>query len=156
MKIELGCGACPTEGYIHCDRWKHSPHVIVAFDLEEIPWPFKDNEVEEILSVDTFEHLRPWIVDVRGWLDECWRILVPGGLLNMRLPAWDNHYSWRDPTHYRVFHTESFLYFCPDAEGTVWSQFGKFYWGEGYKKWWRQESVEREANDLRFKLRKLG
>jgi hypothetical protein len=156
LKVEFGTGNKPSEGFLHCDTWKHSPHVDKAFDLETLPWPFEDSSVEEIRAVDVFEHLRPWRISTQQWIDECFRILVSGGTLDMRLPAFDNPYSWRDPTHYRVYHPESFLYWCPGPEsGTVWKDFGRYYFGEGYNKWWKQESVKREFNDLRFRLVKI-
>lgn len=153
MRLELGCGVYPELGYIHHDKWAHSPHVDIHFPLDVLPWPLADGSVEELRAFDVFEHLK---LDVQVWLDECWRVLKPGGLLIMRLPAWDNHYSYRDPTHQRVFHPESFLYWCPDAPGTIWRDFGQYYFGQDYAKWWKQESVERSANDLLFRLRKCA
>ena len=149
LRLELGCGNHPSVGFVHHDRWKHSDHVQLAWDLEVFPWPLPDSTVQIIKATDVFEHLK---CDVQTWLDECWRVLVYGGELNMRLPAWDNPYSWRDPTHQRVFHKESFLYWCPDAEGTVWRDFGRYYFGQGYAKWWMQQSVQPEVKDLRFIL----
>lgn len=153
MKLELGSGNHPTPGYVHHDRWKHSPHVDLAFELEAIPWPLLNGSVERLLATDVFEHLK---LDVQVWMDECWRVLRPNGILSMRLPAYDNPYSWRDPTHQRVFHPESFLYWCPNAKGTVWRDFGRYYFGPGYHQWWEQKSVEREAKDLRFTLCKIS
>lgn len=153
MQIELGCGAKPTPGYIHCDKWKHSDHVDIAFPLEKIPWPFTENSVEKILAIDVFEHLPPWVVSIQDWLDECHRILCKNGTLEMRLPAWDYHYSYRDPTHYKVFHPETFDYWCPP--GGVWKDFGRYYFGEGYNKWWIRDSVVRDCNDLRYTMRKV-
>lgn len=151
LKLELGCGAKPTPGYLHHDRWKHSPHIDVAWDLERLPWPPPDSAFEEILATDVFEHLR---LEVQEWLDECRRILKPGGLLSMRLPAWDYHYSYRDPTHRRVFHPETFYYWCPNAPGTVWQEFGRYYFGPTYDKWWEHVASRREVGDLRILLRK--
>lgn len=153
MVLELGCGAHPTPGYVHHDRWKHGPQVDLAFDLEHQPWPLPQASVSRLLATDVFEHLK---CDVQAWLDECWRVLVPGGELSMRLPAYDNPYSWRDPTHQRVFHPESFLYWCPHAAGTVWQDFGRYYFGPTYDKWWEQRSVGREVKDLRFVLCKIS
>lgn len=153
MNLELGCGNHPTHGFVHHDRWKHSPHVDLAFDLAVFPWPLADSTVDKLLAIDVFEHLK---CDVQTWLDECWRILRVDGTLSMRLPAWDNPYSWRDPTHQRVFHPESFLYWCPHAKGTVWRDFGRYYFGEGYTKWWDQRMVTRECKDLRFLLCKTS
>lgn len=167
MKLELGCGNHPTPGFVHHDRWKHSPHVDLAFELAELPWPLEDDSVDVLLALDVFEHLAEKLIfpngrelfvplQVEQWLDECWRVLKPGGLLEMRLPAWNHHYSWRDPTHQRVFHQESFLYWCPEAPGTVHRDFGRYYFGPDYQKWWRQQSVEIEAGDFRYKLRKCA
>jgi len=153
MKIELGCGNKPVQGYTHHDRWKHSPHVDLEFDLGVFPWPLESGSVDEILALDVFEHL---CCDVQVWLDECWRVLKPNGVLDMRLPAWNNPYSWRDPTHRRVFHQESFLYWCPDAPGTVWRDFGRYYFGEGYAKWWKQLEVLVQDKDFRYRLRKCA
>jgi hypothetical protein len=149
MKLELGCGRKPTPGYIHHDRWVHTPHVDLAFDLNRRPWPIEIEAVDEILAIDVFEHLS---LEVREWLDECHRILRSNGTLVMRLPAWDNPLSYRDPTHRRVFHPESFLYWCPQNPGQVWQEFGQYYFGLGYNRWWKQVSMVREHGDLRFTL----
>lgn len=149
MRLELGCGANPSDGYTHHDRWKHSPHVDLAFDLEQLPWPLGDESCSEIRAIDVFEHLR---LEVQQWLDECWRVLVPGGKLEMRLPAWDNPLSWRDPTHRRVFHQESLLYWCPNHHGTLHRDFGRYYFGRDYNKWWRFHNVKRDHGDFLYTL----
>ena len=101
-------------------------------------------------------HLR---CDVQAWLDECWRILKPGGELVLRLPAWNNPVSWRDPTHRRVFHEETFCYW--DKRHALHHDYGSFYFGPGYNKWWVIERVERVnpptlTGDLGYVLRKDG
>lgn len=166
MRLELGCGSKPTVGYVHHDRWKHSPHVDLEFDLAELPWPLEDGSVAELRAFDVFEHLARTVaisslsviipLQVQEWLDECHRVLNRGGVLHMRLPAYDHHYSYRDPTHHRVFHLESFLFWCPGGPGTVWQDFGRFYFGKGYDKWWRQASAVRdESQDFVYGLVKL-
>jgi SAM-dependent methyltransferase len=152
LKVEFGTGNKPTPGYTHCDRIKHAPHIDMAFDLEVLPWPFEDESLDEILAIDVFEHLKPWKLDIPDWLNECHRVLVSGGVLEFRLPAYDHHYSFRDPSHYRVFHPESFHYFCPNAPGTLYQDFGIAY---GYTKLWKFEWCKRDCNDLRFRLVKI-
>lgn len=98
--IELGAGANPHPlANVHHDRIVHSEWIDFAHDLTVFPWPFGDQAYGGIVAIDVFEHLKG--VDIPQWLDECWRILMPGGFLMMRLPAWDNPLSYRDPTHYR-------------------------------------------------------
>jgi len=145
MILNLGCGDRPIAGATNHDRVKHSPWVEVVWDLEELPWPWIDDEWDEVLAYDVMEHLHH---EVNVWLDECWRILKPGGKLSLRLPAFDNHLSYRDPTHRRVFHPESFFYWDPSHH--LWEHFGRYYWDT--KCWWDVTYAGRESDDLRFDL----
>jgi predicted SAM-dependent methyltransferase len=150
--LELGAGANPhPRATIHHDRIVHSPWIDVAHDLTSFPWPWEDASVDAIIAIDVFEHLRD--IEVHVWLDECWRILRPGGLLIMRLPAWTNPLSYRDPTHYRVFHEESFSYWEPGHN--LYEFFGRYYFQES-DRWWKVRRAFREFEDLRFDLEKIG
>jgi len=148
--LELGAGANPhPRATIHHDRIIHSDWIDVAHDLTSFPWPWGDASVDAVIAIDVFEHLKD--VEVQTWLDECWRILEPGGLLVMRLPAWTNPVSYRDPTHHRVFHQESFSYWDPDHD--LYELFGRYYFLES-DRWWKVRRVFREFEDLRFDLEK--
>ena len=153
-KLELGCGKKPTNGYQHHDSWKHSSYIDLTFDLEKLPWPLENESCGELLAIDVFEHLRPWIVPIQDWLAECWRVLKLGGKLTLRLPAYDNHYTWRDPQHNRAFHHETLNYFSPNCAGDCWGSFGSYYYGPDYNYWWFLESSTRECNDIKVILRK--
>lgn len=147
--LQLGCGVRPIEGAYNHDRTLHSPHIDLAFDLDVLPWQIDSEEFDKIIALDVMEHLR---LDVQQWLDECWRILKPDGVLVLRLPAWDNPVSYRDPTHRRVFHPETFHYW--DKTKQLWHDYGKYYFEES-NRWWRVETVERaNQGDLSFILRK--
>jgi hypothetical protein len=156
--LELGCGVTPDpRADVHHDRIRHDAHVDVAHDLEELPWPWEDDAFEEIVALDVFEHLDlarrglPWW----AWLDECWRILPLAGVLTMRLPAWDNPSSWRDPTHVRPWsHPETFHYWDPCRE--LWRDFGRIYPLADVRRWWHVRGCVREQGDLRFELVKVG
>ena len=148
--LELGAGADPhPRATIHHDRIIHSDWIDVAHDLTSFPWPWGDASADAVIAIDVFEHLKN--VDVQTWLDECWRILKPTGLLIMRLPAWTNPVSYRDPTHYRVFHEESFSYWDPDHD--LYELFGRYYFLES-DRWWKVRRAFREFEDLRFDLEK--
>lgn len=153
MKLELGSGARPTPGFIHHDRWQHSPHVDVAFDLDEMPWPLLDGSVSHLLALDVFEHLQDG--SIQRWMDECWRVVGVNGFLEFRYPGFDNPYSFRDPTHRHLpRHPETWHYWCPDAPGTVWQAFGRYYFGETYGCWWSWQSRVIEHKDIRITLRR--
>lgn len=149
--LQLGCGMRPKEGAINHDRIKHADWVDVAHDLDLLPWPWSDGQFERVIALDVLEHLR---LDVQQWLDECWRILEPGGTLVLRLPAWDNPVSWRDPTHRRVFHPETFHFW--DQRQALHCDYGHFYFAESGR-WWTVETVDRtNGGDLGYVLRKVG
>ena len=135
--LHLGCGIRPIEGAINHDLEKHSDFVDVTWDLNGMPWPWQDEEFDKIIALDVLEHLK---TEVYEWLDECWRILKPGGLLVMRLPAWDHECSHRDPTHRMFFHPETFSYW--DKRTEWYRNYGSYYYRKS-NKWWITETVER-------------
>ena len=137
VRLDLGCGSDPRSGWVNHDRTGHAPYVAVAHDLNALPWPWPDASADEISALDVMEHLK---LDVQQWLDECWRILRPNRSLYLRVPAWDNPVSYRDPTHRRVFHEETFDYW--DRRSSLWLGYGRFYFAES-NRWWRVERVER-------------
>ena len=149
MKIlELGSGSVPIEGAVHHDRIKHSDWIDVAHDLDILPWIWNNDEWDEIYSIDVFEHLN---LEIIQWISECHRILKIGGKLTMRLPAWDHELSYRDPTHKRVFHPETFDYFDPEKE--LYKLFGRYYWDNTPT--FTVKYIGRENNDLKYELRKI-
>jgi len=155
--LHLGCGVRPIPNAVNHDRTYHADYVDVAHDLDLFPWPWDADAFDRIVALDVLEHLK---ADVEEWLGECWRILKPGGELYMRLPAHDNPVSYRDPTHRRVFHEESFDYWDP---ARPWfANYGHFYYAAPAR-WWEVVSVVRVnpderygVGDLMFRLRKRG
>ena len=114
MKLELGCGLNPCSGYdVYHDRERHHEWVNVAHDLNALPWPWADENFTEIMARDVMEHLS---MPVGDWLDECWRILRPGGALNLRVPFVKHQNAWTDPNHLRWFTLNTFDYWDPDRE----------------------------------------
>lgn len=146
--LELGSGSLPIEGAIHHDRIKHSDWIDVAHDLDVTPWIWDNDYCDTIYAIDVFEHLN---LDIINWMSECYRILKPGGNLIMRLPAWDHELSYRDPTHKKVFHPETFDYFDPEKE--LYQLFGRYYWDNVPE--FTVTYLGRENNDLKYELRKI-
>jgi len=134
--LQLGCGVRPIEGAVNHDRERHHDYVDVAHDLDILPWPWADESFDRIIALDVMEHLK---LDVQQWLDECWRVLVPDGVLVLRLPAWDHECSHRDPTHRLFAHPEMFHYW--DRHTQLYRDYGSYYFARS-NRWWRVESVE--------------
>jgi SAM-dependent methyltransferase len=130
LRLNLGCGDDIRPGYINHDVNQHRPEVDVVHDLRALPWPWTDDSAETIRLLDVLEHL-PEVVPI---IDECWRVLKPGGLLHVRVPHYQSENAWLDPTHRRGFHRDSFDYFDPDTEwGTKYGFYTSRKWNIGSK-----------------------
>lgn len=72
----------------------------------------------EIKAVDVIEHLANYTADGRSsviaFIEECHRILKPGGELYIQMPGWDAEFLWIDPTHVRGFDIQSIDFFDPE------------------------------------------
>jgi SAM-dependent methyltransferase len=87
LRLNLGCGEKPLEGFVNVD-FRKLPGVDVVTDLSKLPWNFRDSEAEQILMLDFLEHF-PYR-STEKILEECWRILKPGGILEVQVPDLDH------------------------------------------------------------------
>lgn len=97
--LNLGCGnkILSGEGVINHDRIKHRAEVDVVWDLNDLPWPWKDDAFDAIFACAVLEHLR---ISLLESINECHRILRPGGVLRLKLPYWQSEMAHNDPTHF--------------------------------------------------------
>ena len=108
-KLTIGCGTKIEEGYVNLDKIS-LPGVDIVHNLDVYPYPFEDNEFDEIKAIDVLEH----IDDFARCIAELYRIMKPGGVLYIRGPhANYPEQMWRDPTHRRGFVEESMDYWDP-------------------------------------------
>lgn len=111
--LNLGCGNKLVPGAVQHDRVKHRPEVDVVHDLNVLPWPWVDESFDFIVACAVLEHLR---IDLLASVNECWRLLRPGGILHLKLPHWAADGSYVDPTHYWRFSLLSLDVFDPDTK----------------------------------------
>ncbi len=104
--LDIGCGTDKVQGAVGIDRVK-LPGVDVVHDLNKFPYPFKNETFDEVYLLDVIEHLD----NVVGVIEECYRLLKPGGKLHIRVVYWNHKYAWSDPTHNRGFSEISFEFF---------------------------------------------
>lgn len=93
----------------------------VVHDLEITPWPFADNEFDEVHAYCVLEHLGRQ-GDARSFFRhfaEIYRILKPGGLLCGYSPSLDSRWLWGDPSHTRVISQESLTFLSQAAYAQV-------------------------------------
>lgn len=116
MKIlDLGCGK---------NKIKRKDAIVIGIDIEpesgvdvvhnlnKFPYPFKDNEFDEIVCFDILEHLK----DVPSVMKEIHRIGKKGALLKIQAPHFSSPYASMDPTHLRGFSIFSFDCFCKNKK----------------------------------------
>ncbi len=145
-KIDMGCGADNFDGYLHLDKSFHSSHIDLAWDLNYMPYPFKDNTFSEVRMYDVFEHLDSPL-DV---LNEVHRILILGGIFDFGVPTIEDTNLWGDITHKRPFTEGSFDHFI---KGTFYNDKYGYY----SERLWElvDRQVTEEGRTIVFKLRKV-
>lgn len=80
-RLHLGCGEDIRSGAHNVDAIDLAG-VDEVVDLNQYPWPWPDEAFRRIESRHVFEHLD----SIKMALDECERILEPGGTLHVVLP----------------------------------------------------------------------
>lgn len=123
MRINLGAGSEPTDGWVNVD-WIKQPGIQVVHNLLIFPWPFANGLAEEMKAIDVLEHMPNYTPNNEAtaikFIEECHRILKVGGTLTIQVPHWDSPNMWIDPTHVRGFDERSFDYFDPDKDLGKW------------------------------------
>ena len=112
IRLDLGCGSIKRPGFIGLDL---SIYADITWDIS---WgiPFNDNSVKEIRSDHFFEHLE--LLRVYKILQECLRVLVPGGILDFTIPHINpyiraylkNDFNFIKNKIYDIPNGQSFLY----------------------------------------------
>lgn len=152
MKLHLGAGAAAKyhKDWVNVD-FIETEGVDVVHNLNVYPWPFADGTIDEIKAIDLIEHLPTHIDDTSTlllFIEECYRIMKPGGKLFMATPHWQSKNLWIDFTHVRGFDVRSFDYFDPTTD------LGRDY--GYYSKCKFKVSAVRTSNDnCEFTMKKL-
>ena len=111
--LEMGCGSKRIwPGSVTVDRNLRSV-ADVLHDLNQLPYPFADNEFDVVIAQHVIEHLE----DVIAVVEEVHRILKPNGLWLIEVPHFSSHHFYTDPTHRHPFGARSFDYFVPAPGG---------------------------------------
>lgn len=107
--LNLGCGSRPMPGFLNVDLVAGSG-VDQVVDLEQ-PLPFQDESFDLVVADNVFEHIRNYL----PLLQECSRVLRPGGTLVVDVPYFRSAGAFIDPTHCNYFTLRSMRYFVPDT-----------------------------------------
>lgn len=95
LKLNFGCGEIKVDGFTGVDLY--APSADLKVDLFKFPLPWKDGEVSAILASHFCEHIPAKL----RWpfFDECWRILKPGGVMQIVVPNFKSERAYGDNTH---------------------------------------------------------
>jgi len=106
-KLNIGCFVNALPGYINVDieDW---PGVDFRVDLNALPWPFEDEEFDEVRAVQIIEHLGK--LTKFEIVQEIARITKKGGRVRIEVPNMWNNTALACLQHAHSFNTTSF---CP-------------------------------------------
>jgi predicted SAM-dependent methyltransferase len=88
------------------------------------PIPLISNSFDHILASHFLEH----VPDTIALMNECHRILKPGGTMEVYVPYAFHHAAYQDPTHVKFFVPESFNYYTEQPFGYL--NYGIEMWSE--------------------------
>ena len=115
MQLIVGCGPNwpKRNGDVFLDV-RPFPGVDVVHDLNIIQWPFADDSMNEILAIHVVEHLDSLL----NFMNECHRILKPGGSLYIETPEAGANLDlqFADPTHVRCYRKHTFVNYFTRSE----------------------------------------
>ena len=107
--LDVGCGNNKYPGAIGID-FNPRTQADVIHDLGVVPYPFDDDEFDEVFSHHVVEH----VPDVMAFISELHRITRHGGRIRLITPHYSNPDWPTDPTHRNHFNSYSFNCFMQD------------------------------------------
>lgn len=144
--IDLGCGETKEPGAVGLDN-ALLPGVDVVHDLLDFPYPFPDASADRVYLKHVVEHFD--LPSIQRILAEVYRILVPGGIAEVRVPHVFSVAAWADPTHRKAFVFLSATFFTLDS--------AKAYYKETDNRWELQATTSFVTwfNWKRYRMRQL-
>ncbi len=107
--LDIGCGRNKRAGAIGMDK-NSNTDADVIHDSNQFPYPFDDNRFDLIVCDSVLEHLD----DLFRVMEEIHRIIVPNGIVDIKVPYYTSFDAFTDPTHRHFFTSRSFDYFRED------------------------------------------
>ena len=110
MKLNLGCGGDYRDGYVNVDKYQVA-RVDQIVDLEDLPWPWETNSVQEVILKHVLEHLGQAPNLFLKIIKELYRVCRPGADVHIEVPHPLHSDYLGDPTHCRPITAESLFLF---------------------------------------------
>ena len=103
INLNLGCSDQILDGFLNVDVSEPCDQIA---DLRGA-WPWPDSSIAAIRAHDIIEHLP----DKIHTMNEAWRVLKPGGRMEIVVPTTDGRAAFQDPTHVSFWNRHSFWYY---------------------------------------------
>lgn len=105
MKLNLGSYLYPLKDHWNVDiaKWEG---VDQAFDLNKLPWPWRDRQWEHVRAIDILEHLGK-LTKFQA-VEELARITTIGGTVEVRVPCLHHWNALASLQHAHSFYFNSF------------------------------------------------
>jgi len=137
MKVDLGGGIAPKEGYTTIDRHDGD----ITADLGKT-WPLANNSVGVLRASHVLEHLKKPLFS----LAPIHRVLADGGWAFIDVPSTDGRGAWQDPTHVSFWNQNSFWYYTRKDQAqyirNTKIRFQEWRLNTGFPgPWWRENNI---------------
>lgn len=152
ITLDLGSGINPYVGdgdIVHMDKFPFKGVNIVRDVLRGIPT--HHDFFDKVVAHNFLEHFAG--EDFVFVMNEIWRVLKPGGVLEVCGPYWSGKFAFIDPDHKRCFHENSFDFWIVRDGNSVRS--GVVGWFEMVKFWYDRDDLGDKVG-LWFVFRKLS
>lgn len=119
VKLDIGCGNHKDPGWFGIDI-QDLPGVDLVWDLNNHPWPLDSESIGQAKAWHIVEHIPKVAVTAAGtrrpfieFMNEIWRILIVGSILDIETPYGSSAGFIHDPTHVNQIDELTFEHFDP-------------------------------------------
>lgn len=113
MKIDLGCGRSPKDGYIGVDL---VPEAHVQMDILAYLETLATDSVDSVRANHSLEHLSKTVFLKSMY--EILRVCKPGARIDVAVPYWSQSVNLGNPYHQILFTEHTFRFFCRHRDDT--------------------------------------
>jgi hypothetical protein len=163
LKLNIGSGGKPLEGYVNVDM-QPMVHPDVVCDIGKKYWPFSDNSVDEVVAEHILEHLTT--PELFHCMQEMYRVCKAGAEVKVRLPHPRADIFLGDPTHQRPVMPGTLIMFSQGQikkfreQGIILTPFGEYIGVDFYLdptiKYHFADGVDPTAPDIAWQMKHLN
>lgn len=136
IALDLGCGAHPMNRFgaskaYGVDLYEDTKKAVKKCRLGFEAIPFADNSLDYLTAYDLLEHIPRYSDDSEvGYtpfiflMNECYRVLKPGGIFLSMTPVYPFLGAFQDPTHNNIITVDTFRLYFSDEKLEIASHYG--------------------------------